>query len=164
MIYVLHNVGYKQDSNYNTAHEIKNAQGILTFDGVYRNVWENREILIGKDVYLFPMGQYVGRDNSFDFKQPREQLCSWNEIMRLVIDYKCKLGWHTWTHPDLTQIENDEQLRREITPPFPMPYFAYPYGKFNDRVIEMVKQAGFEKAFGVFDGNNTDYQLTRAYL
>jgi peptidoglycan/xylan/chitin deacetylase (PgdA/CDA1 family) len=42
---------------------------------------------------------------------------------------------------------------KEITPPFPMDYFAYPYGRFNQVVVDIVKQAGFKEAWSVTQGS-----------
>lgn len=163
MTFLLHNIGeLKHNSNYNRPEEVKNAEGLLTFDGVYRNVYENRNLLEGKEVILFVMGNYVGKDNSFDAGQPLEKLCDWNEIMELV--YRgTKLGWHSWSHRDLTTLSNDELLL-EVTPPFPMDYFAYPYGKFDWRVIEAVKDAGYKEAFSVTEGDDSQFQRLRRYL
>jgi hypothetical protein len=162
---LLHNVttGAKVNSNYNTREEILAARGPLTFDGIYRNVYENRDLLEGKDVTLFVMGSYVGKDNAFDVGMPLERLCDWNEIMELVTDFGCKLGWHTWTHPDLTKV-SPEVLKREVTPPFPMERFAYPYGRYNAAVIAAVRAAGFSDAWSVTQGNDTPFQRRRRYL
>jgi peptidoglycan/xylan/chitin deacetylase (PgdA/CDA1 family) len=93
---------------------------------------------------------------------PFERYCDWNEIMDLV-HMGCELGWHTWTHPDLTLV-SEAQLVREIQPPFPMTSFAYPYGKLNEKVIEAVKKQGFKNAYAVHSGDNTDFQLLRGYM
>lgn len=108
------------------------------------------------------MGDFVGKDNSFDIGMPYEKYCDWNQIMDLV-NLGAKLGWHTWSHRDLTKLSKDEILK-EITPPFPMQELAYPYGKFNELVIECAKEVGFKKAWSVTEGDNSDYQLTREYL
>ncbi len=112
------------------------------------------------------MGDYVGKDNAFDVKDnpelPLERYCDWNEIMELV-NTGCYLGWHTWSHKDLTTLSYDEVVK-EITPPFPMATLAYPYGRFNDVVIEAAKAVGFEKAYSVTAGDNSPYQITREYL
>lgn len=162
---LLHNIttGSKPNSNYNTRDEIRAATGRLTFDGVYKNVYEHRDVLRGKNSILFVTGAYVGKDNSFDVGMPREMFCDWNEIMELVIDFGCKLGWHTWTHPDLTRLSAEEALR-EIKPPFPMDYFAYPYGRYNASVINAVKAAGFKDAWSVTQGNGQPFQRRRNYL
>jgi hypothetical protein len=130
---------------------------------VYKSVYDNRDVLVGKDVTLFVMGSYAGGDNSFDTGSPLEYFCDWNEIMDLVTGLRCKLGWHTWTHPDLTGLAYSD-LIREVTPPFPMDYFAYPYGKFNARVIRAVKSTGFKEAWSVFCGDGTGFQRRRRYL
>lgn len=160
---LLHNIGSLHHESYNTPEEIQNCTDILTFDGIYSNVYEHKDLLRGKDVILFVMGDCVGKDNSFDDGAPQlETYCTWKEVEELVA-MGCKLGWHTWSHPDLTTI-SEEQLIHEVTPPFPMDYFAYPYGKFNDNVIKAVKEAGFKEAFSVIEGDNSQFQRLRPYL
>lgn len=169
MSIILHNLSeeddlVKQYGEYNSPDQIYGLDAHLTFDGVYKNVYENRMCLADKDVTLFVMGDYVGADNStIDPDRPLEYFCDWNEIMEMVTMYNCKLGWHTWSHPDLTEV-NDERLRKEVTPPFPMETFAYPYGKFDDRVIEAVKAAGYKEAYSVERTDGTQYTKVRTYL
>lgn len=160
-MYLLHNIGEKVNSNYNTIEEVSSHDN-LTFDGIYLNVWEHRAHLVDKNVTLFVMGNFVGKDNSFDVGMPYEKYCDWNQIMDLV-NLGAKLGWHTWSHTDLTKLSKDEILK-EITPPFPMDELAYPHGKFNDLVIQCAKEVGFKKAWSVTEGDNSDYQLRREYL
>lgn len=151
------------NGNYNTREEILACSDPLSFDGIYLNVWENRDVLKGKDVILYVMGNYVGKDNSFDKPMPLEKYCDWNQIMDLVVNYGCKLGWHTWSHPDLRTL-SDEELAREVKPPFPMESFAYPYGYFDERVIKAVKAAGFKEAVVVFRGDNSPFQKLRTMI
>ena len=150
-------------SNYNAPEEIEDIKEPISFDGIYYNVYENRELLKGKDVILFVMGDWVGLDNStLDPEFPVEDYCTWDEIMEMAKD-GAKIGWHTWSHPDLTKLSYEEILK-EVTPPFPMDYFAYPYGKYNADVIRAVKEAGFKKAWSVTQGNDNDFTLRRDYL
>ena len=142
---LLHNIGDIRHSNYHTREQVLNSTEPLGFDGIYLNVYENKEILKNKSGIFFVMGDYIGKD--FDFE----------------------IGWHTWSHPDLTKLSKEEIIK-EITPPFPMKYFAYPYGLFNDLVVECVKELGYEKAWSVTQGSRNpnekdyDYKLYRPYL
>lgn len=168
---LVHNIGDIKHSNYNTREEILACNDLLGFDGIYKNVYENRDVLKGKKGILFVMGHWVGKDNQFDLRNvPKlEKFCDWNEIMELVINYDFALGWHTWTHSDLTAISVSE-ARKEITPPFPMDFFAYPYGRYNETVVSLVKAAGFKRAFSVTQGSTNiyepdyDYKIYRDYL
>lgn len=163
-MYLLHNIGsIKHNSNYNTIEEILASEGPLSFDGVYKNVYEHRHQLVGKDITLFVTGDYVGKDNSFDVGQRLEKFCDWNEIIEIVKVTKAKLGWHSWSHRDLTKLTQDE-IRKEVTPPFMMAFFAYPYGKFNENVLNAVEDYGYWDAYSVTQGNGSQYQLTRKYL
>lgn len=130
---------------------------------MYRNVWENRDVLEGKNFILFPMGNYIGKDNSFDVKMPLEDLCNMEEIEELV-SMGGILGWHTWSHRNLTKL-SEEEIIKEIDAPFKTELFAYPYGRLNDRVIKLLKERGYKYAFsaGKF-GDGTDFQLKRTYL
>lgn len=168
---LLHNIGEIGHPNYNTREEIIRCKDPLGFDGIYRNVYENRDVLKGKSGILFVMGDYVGKDNTFDLKNvPRlEKYCTWGEILQICKEYDFEVGWHTYSHPDLTKLTKAELLK-EVMPPFPMKYFAYPYGRFNDLVIEAVKFAGYERAYSVTQGSmNPDekdykFKIFRDYL
>lgn len=163
-MYLLHNIyPTKHNSNYNTIEEILASEGPISFDGVYRSVYKYRHRLVGKDITLFITGDYVGKDNSFDEGQPLEKFCDWNEIMEIVKVTGAKLGWHSWSHSDLTKLDLYE-VKREMTPPFPMDYFAYPYGKFDDVALVAAKALGYKRAYSVTQGNGSQYQLNRKYL
>ena len=166
MAYLLHNIGELKHSSYNTREEIEALKDtdFITFDGIYTNVYENMGVLKRFKPIFFVMGDYVGGDNLFDDGAPQyEDFCTWEQIHELLDFTGGRIGWHTHSHPDLTKVD-DEQLKYEVTPPFPMEDFAYPYGKLDNRVVEAVKKAGFKRAWSVFEGDNSDYQLLRKYL
>jgi len=168
-----HNIGTTQHINYNTREQIIACNEPIGFDGIYLNVYENRDVLVGKTGIMFVMGDYVGESNVFDLPNvPRiEQYCTLDQVMELCGEYNFELGWHTWSHRDLTKLSKEE-IMSEIQPPmgFTMKYFAYPYGTFNDLVIECVKEAGYEKAYSVTQGsrdpNDPDYnfKIYRDYI
>jgi len=160
---LLHNIGPRLNSNYNTPEEVAACEEPLSFDGIYLNVYTHRQLLAGKTGMLFVMGDYVGGDNSFDHGMPPENYCTWEQIHEIASVSGFEIGWHTWSHPDLTTV-SDEQLRAEVTPPFPLKTFAYPYGRFDGRVIEAVMAAGFREAWSVDQGDDSLFQRRRSYL
>jgi hypothetical protein len=164
---LLHNVGTFNHSNYNTFEKIDSCQEQLSFDGVYLNVWDNRGLLLNrsKPTILFVMGDYVGGDNTFDAVNgvPFEQYCTWDQILELKRFYNCELGWHSWSHRDMTKL-SDEDVIREAMAPFPMKYFAYPYGNVDERVAGIVKSLGYEAAYSVHQGDGSQFQKNRLYL
>jgi peptidoglycan/xylan/chitin deacetylase (PgdA/CDA1 family) len=125
-------------------------------------------------VTLFVMGNYIGGDNGFDTGMPLELYCSHLQILELVRDYGCKLGWHTWSHPDLTKL-GDEEVRRELRQPGSagerpwsstpkMTTVAYPYGRFDDRVKLIAQELGYEDAYSVTQGDGSRFAKVRTYL
>jgi len=158
--YIFHNIGTMKNLNYHTREQIANCKGRLTFDGVYLSVYENRDLLKDRHVILYFTGDYLGKDNSFDTTMPLERFCDMDQLKELEA-MGCILGWHTNSHADLRKLA-DEDLEKEVTPPFPMDYFCYPYGEFNKQTIDAVKKAGFKFAHALWEkGNNTPLQLTR---
>jgi hypothetical protein len=168
---LLHNIGNIRHSNYHTREQVLNSNEPLGFDGIYLNVYENKDILKNKTGIFFVMGNFIGGDNYFDLQYVTklEKYCTWEQINEMCDEYDFEIGWHTWSHPDLTLLKKDEIIK-EITPPFPMKYFAYPYGKFNDLAIECVKEMGYEKAWSVTQGSRNpqdkdhNYKIYRPYL
>lgn len=161
---LLHNVGDIHHPNYTSREKILACNDVLTFDGIYRNVYENQDILKGKEIIFFVMGDFMGKDNQFDLAHvPKlEKYCTWDEVIQMVTKFNAKLGWHTWSHRDLTTL-SEEEIIKEITPPFPMDYFAYPYGKYNDLVLKLVKER-YEKAYSVYATDGTEFTIPRSYL
>lgn len=176
--YILHNICNDTDpkgtdANYNTRSEVAALPKdvLITFDGIYRNVWENRDLLINRNIILFITGAYIGTGNHFDMpawivakrQWHYEKFCDWNQIMELV-DMGCKLGWHSQTHRNLTLIKNDVELAWEVKAPFLMEFFAYPYEVYDQRLINIVKAAGYKKAYSVRRGNDSAFQITRRFI
>ena len=167
-----HNIGDIVHPNYHTRQQIIDCPYPIGFDGVYKSVYDNQNVLEGKSGIFFVMGDYVGKDNSFEYPKEVpaiEQYCTWEQIQEMCDKYDFKIGWHTWSHPDLTSITRHEMVK-EIAPPFPMDCFAYPYGRYNQVVLECVQQAGFKQAWSVNQGsmneNESDYlfKQCRTYL
>lgn len=155
-----HNIGNIKHPNYNTREEILACKDPIGFDGIYKNVYDNQDVLEGKSGIFFVMGDFVGKDNSFEYSKevPQlEQYCTWEQIEEMCSKYDFKIGWHTHGHLDLTEITRHEMVQ-QITPPFPMDYFAYPYGRFNQVVLDCVKQAGFKQAWSVNQGSMNEHE------
>jgi peptidoglycan/xylan/chitin deacetylase (PgdA/CDA1 family) len=90
-------------------------------------------------------------DSLMDESQVREWLAAGHQI-----------GAHTCTHPRLSQL-SDAQANEEISASrkkledrfgLPVEHFAYPYGDYNERTVELVRQAGFGTAVTMHRGVN----------
>jgi peptidoglycan/xylan/chitin deacetylase (PgdA/CDA1 family) len=161
---LVHNIGTEKHSNYHTREQILASTQPLGFDGIYKNVYDNQDVLMGKSGIFFVMGNYIGADNAFDlaYVPKLEQYCTMAQIEEMCTNHDFEIGWHTWSHPDLTKL-TEEEVMREVTPPTPMRYFAYPYGNFNQMVIDCVKRAGYEKAWSVTQGCTNSYEQDWQY-
>lgn len=161
-----HNIGIEKHPNYNTREQILACQDEIGFDGIYKNVYENQDVLEGKSGIFFVMGDYLGKDNSFDLQNvPKlEQYCTLEEIKEMADKYNFKLGWHTWSHPDLTTL-SDEEIRRELScPKIFGEYLAYPYGRYDERVVRIAKEMGFKDAWSVTQGTDEPFKRFRNYI
>jgi len=168
VIALLHNIANGPGSNYDSRRKVEawlkhNPEGILTFDGIYENVYYNRDLLRGREVILFIIGDVVGGDNAFDKGQPRETYCSWDQLHELAKD-GAELAWHTWSHRDLTKL-SDKDVLMEITPPdwLECTKFAYPYGIFDERVVGLVSER-YESAYTAGRGDGSRYQIRRQHI
>lgn len=161
-----HNIGNEDHSNYHTREEILACDDPIGFDGVYRNVYENQDVLEGKSGILFVMGNFLGETNEFDLPNvPKlERYCTMQEVKELCNNYAFEIGWHTWSHRNLCLL-SEKEILQEITPPFRTKYLRYPYGEYCDKVIECVKQVGFQKAYSVTQGvHDNQYKIYSDYV
>lgn len=174
MTFLLHNIKTPcPTANYNSPEQVRDCirqypDADWTFDGVYETVFRQRELfaaLSGKKI-LFPVGSHVGGDNSFDTGQPVERFCDWGELIFLAGTYGFEIGWHTWTHRDLTMCDEAEIIK-EITPPawLNVTSFAYPYGRVNPFVAHVVAHSGlYRRAYGAANGTGQRWNLQRRHL
>jgi len=85
-----HSIGIVKHPNYNTREQILSCNEPIGFDGIYKSVYDNQDVLEGKSGIFFVMGNYVGMDNSFEYPihVPQiEQYCTWSEIREMTEKY-----------------------------------------------------------------------------
>lgn len=164
-MYLLHSIGERTHSNKNTLEEILASTGPISFDGIYKSVFNNMDALKGKDVTLFVIGSTVGKDNAFDAPNYHhlEEFCNWDEIFQLKDYLKARIGWHTKTHRPLDGLSRAE-LFEELTPPFPMDCLAYPGGIYTPLVEQVAKELGYKEGYTVSQGDGSAFQKRRNYL
>jgi peptidoglycan/xylan/chitin deacetylase (PgdA/CDA1 family) len=85
---------------------------------------------------------------------------SWNQIKALSAA-GMEVGCHSKSHPYLTRLKRDADLRREILLPKrilethlgkAVTVYAYPFGLYNGRAVAMVKEAGYLCARTTYPG------------
>lgn len=103
------------------------------------------------------------------------EFLNWDQVKEMA-NYGISFQSHTNTHPYLTELsasEVKEELKNskmilEERLNKPVKFLAYPYGDYNDSVIEAVKKCGYKAAVTVDCGhvrkNAYKYSLKRQYV
>lgn len=134
---------------------------VITFDDVYANVYQYAFPILKEFGYpfeLFVAGKYIGQSNDFDWPEPPAQLANQAQLEEMR-QFGGVLEYHTWSHPDLTQLD-EQALEQEIKPMFDAKFFAYPYGRFNERIKRVVAKY-YQGAVGTLTGDNSQFELLR---
>ena len=130
----------------------------LTFDDGYQNNLINAAPILQKYNFSatnYLVSQNIGFSNSWDIdkKITQQQLMTFNDItdwLNLGMD----IGAHTENHVDLTKVSEKEAIReirnckRSLEDKFSnkIDDFCYPYGNFNDSLIDIVRESGYSTA------------------
>ncbi|HET6452437.1 MAG TPA: polysaccharide deacetylase family protein [Spirochaetia bacterium] len=126
---------------------------IISFDDDWQSQWENAVPLLhhyGFTATFFVWVRAVGRPHHM----------SWDEIQELDAQ-GMEIGCHTMTHLYLTRLKSDEQLRQEIVAAkdlieahigHPVTTLAYPFGQYDERVVQVARDAGFTTARSTWPG------------
>ena len=144
---------------------------VITFDGVYENVYQYALPILRKWGYpfeLFIVGDHVGGDNAFDAVEPLTRFASMEQLAALTTAGG-RLQWHTASHSRLHEISS-ERLAHELTLPprlratFPPPHFrwfAHPRAGQTSAVSDATL-ARFQGPLPCVAGNGYDqWQLNR---
>lgn len=130
--------------------ELKGSSGIampsviLTFDDGYKDNVENGLPVLQKyqlkGVFFIITG-FVGQDGYMD----------WNDIRKLK-EAGMEIGSHTVTHTALIGLTDDQSLRNELVHSkralkdqlgVDAISFCYPFGEYDNRVLQFIKEAGY---------------------
>ena len=154
----LHESGYRTLSLIDAANCLRRNESfparsmVITFDDGYRSVYEEAFPVLQRYGMSATVFLTVGKANAANSRESLPSLegrsmLSWRSIREM---HKCGMlfGAHTMTHPDLTDLPMDE-VKEEVLASkeiienalgTAVSTFAYPYGRYNDLVREVVKQ------------------------
>ena len=129
---------------------------LLTFDDGYGGHYEYVYPLLKKygypgvfSVYTSNVGKNTGRSH-----------VTWEQLREMVADPLVTIASHSVTHPLDMRVLSEGQIQVEVTESkreleaqlgIPMRYFTYPSGKYDERVTNWVRQAGYEAALTMND-------------
>ena len=179
----LKRTGYQVVSLDELVNSIKNGgqlnskSVVITLDDGYMDNWENAFPILqefGFTATIFVISQLIGRTNEWIQKggENRRKLLGWREL-EIMATEGISIGAHTKTHPSLTEVgvefatEEIQGVKKDLEDRLGMTinFFAYPYGKMNETVKEIVRNTGYKAAFSTlsgFNGKNEDlYKLRR---
>ena len=153
----------------------RKKQVVLTFDDGYRDFYINALPILLRHrlpATVFLVTDMLGQTATWSSNSQEVPLMTEAEV-RQVKAQGISLGSHTLTHVDLTVLEHDEELRRQLVisqialAGFGETFFSfsYPWGKHTDREAAEVKAAGYECAVTIDETINfcraNPYRLSR---
>jgi len=131
---------------------------LITFDDGYAdNLWHAMPVLkkLGIKPVIFLTVNYIGKKEIFSRYKDKEKdrFLDWGEVKEMSAE-GVVFGSHSLSHPHLPQIDGNS-LRNEVAGSKKeiedrtgreSAIFCYPYGDFNERVIDAVEKAGYKGA------------------
>jgi len=145
-------------------------QVVITFDGVYKNVYEYAFPILKKFNYpfeLFITGDTIGKTNSFDTVEPSADFATRKELSSMT-QHGGRLQWHTNKHFNLKSEENDDIIISELSITRDIKsldqkgfkWFAYAHGEYNAKVVAQVRKR-FKGAVSCTQGNDNKFTFKR---
>jgi peptidoglycan/xylan/chitin deacetylase (PgdA/CDA1 family) len=147
-------------------------QVVITFDGVYENVYRFAFPILKEFGYpfeLFVVGDTIGGDNAFDTVEPLASFCTFDQLQAMQ-EHGGRVQWHTASHKRLAGLSPDElvneirvpdALRTRLGKVGSFDWFAYPHGDHDHAAVELVKKH-YKGAISVDAGAASDrYQYNR---
>lgn len=156
--------------------EIPEKSFVVTFDDGFEDNYTNafpilKKYSIKATIYLVPTQttNHWEKNNTSSISK----LLSKEQIIKMQNSGLIEFGSHTLSHVNLSTIDNT-QLEKEINDSKKevealiekeCEAFAYPYGKFDDLIVDVVKEAGYKNATvvkrGLFEKDDDIFTIKR---
>ena len=160
--YTIHLSDLMEFLNYKTAIPSKSV--IITLDDGYRSNYEFAYPLLKRYGYTATLFIYT------DFIEASGNAITWKQLRELKAA-GFEIGSHSISHADLTKKlphENDPMYWGRITKEFidskkiidrklnqDTQFFAYPYGNYNQQILNLFPQAGYKLGLSIRTGGNS---------
>ncbi len=121
---------------------------VITFDDGYLDAYTEAFPVLKKYGFtgtFFIITNFIGKDNYMNSDQ-----------IAALRKAGMEIGSHTLTHPDLTDLESADVRRQLTESKDDTNVFCYPAGRYNDRVKDLVKEAGYVAAVTTKSGVATE--------
>jgi peptidoglycan/xylan/chitin deacetylase (PgdA/CDA1 family) len=142
--------------------ELPKKSVCLTFDDGYLSSYIYAYPILKK--YDFKAAQFLitsyVNDNSVEFDPKIQQTLSWQDIIKTTDVFEYSNHTHNLHKLDngkgylitkpLDFVKKDLIKNMELTR---SPYFAYPYGHYNDDILELLPETGIRMAFTINNGS-----------
>jgi peptidoglycan/xylan/chitin deacetylase (PgdA/CDA1 family) len=148
--------------NYETAIPSKSV--IITLDDGYRSIYDFAYPLLKRYGYTATLFVYT------DFIEASSNALTWNQLRKLKAA-GFEIGSHSLSHADLTKklpSEDDQTFRNRITMELinsktiidrelkqDTQFFAYPYGNYNQKILDLFPKAGYILGLTIRTGGNS---------
>lgn len=130
---------------------------VLTFDDGYEDAYTNALPIMQK--YGFVGVFYIIRNSV-----GKPEYMNQTQIAKMA-EAGMEIGSHTLSHPNLTSLDADAAQKQIVDSKETASAFCYPAGKFNDTVVDLVKNAGYTTATttqsGVANQDSNLFELPR---
>ncbi len=132
---------------------------VITFDDGYKNNYTYAFPILKK--YNFPATVFVIVNEMND---PAGVCLSWDDISAMQASGLITIGSHTFTHPLLTELTSQERIKNEIAGSKialeeklgrEVNAFCYPAGRFNEKIKQVVIDAGYQVAVATNPGKKS---------
>ncbi|MFN3813154.1 MAG: polysaccharide deacetylase family protein [Aquificaceae bacterium] len=141
---------------------------LLTFDDAYMDFWKNALPVLKANrvpaLVFVPVG-LIGKFNLWDYERVnvKKPIMDWSHIKELLT-MGMEIGSHTVSHPYLSKLslgeakEEIESSKKILEDKLGVEIksFCYPYGDYNERVRDMVMEAGYKMAFTTKPGKHEE--------
>lgn len=133
---------------------------LITFDDGYRGIYDHAYPIMleyGFTGIVFLTVGYVGKNNSWDSAPgPRFKHLSWDQV-REMAKSGFLIGSHGMNHKFLTRLANEEaryeillsKTKLEDSIGERVDFFSYPYGNYDERILDLVAEAGYRAGFSL---------------